>query len=196
MPFKSEPVRNSKKKLKVKWTQESEAEDHFVEEMNKPHILEKTMTKFRVGYWRGTGREGWGVDKPTIIDYPDCPKVEDFIDPTWNKEERNKVVEYLGLGDELHRWCGYSTCRICGKHDNGDACLTDGKWVWPSGLAHYLMKHAVKPPQEFVDHALKNFDTFKQQWEDDLTLRITLNPGGNPFKGMIGKFLYRYYEGE
>jgi hypothetical protein len=28
-------------------------------------------------------------------------------------------------------------------------------WVWPDGFAHYLQLHAVKPPQEFVDHVLR-----------------------------------------
>ena len=32
--------------------------------------------------------------------------------------------------------------------------LTDGTWVWPEGLAHYIEAHGVILPEEFVDRAL------------------------------------------
>ena len=48
---------------------------------------------------------------------------------------------------------GYSPCRICGQQ-NGALELSDGVFVWPDGLAHYVSDHLVKPPQEFVVHAL------------------------------------------
>ncbi len=197
MELQSTPV-NKPRKLKVVWNSEPKEElDSILDRMNQPETLEPGMTVFKVGYWRGIPRKGFdGVTE--IIDFPDCPPVENFIDLTWSKEERNKVVEYLGLGDEKHRFCGYSTCRICGKHNNGDACLTDGKWVWPSGLAHYLMKHSVKPPQEFIDHVLKNFDTLKKHWEDDLIMRYRWKEmcGVHTKSTSMIKFLYQYHEGE
>lgn len=36
----------------------------------------------------------------------------------------------------------------------GTTCSSDGTFVWPEGFAHYLEEHAVRPPQEFVQHAL------------------------------------------
>jgi hypothetical protein len=36
-----------------------------------------------------------------------------------------------------------------GSHD-----LTDGVFVWPEGYAHYIEKHDVKPPREFIEHVL------------------------------------------
>lgn len=32
------------------------------------------------------------------------------------------------------------------------ALLTDGTWVWPSDLAHYVEKHGVRVPDEFMEH--------------------------------------------
>jgi hypothetical protein len=29
--------------------------------------------------------------------------------------------------------------------------LTDGEWVWPQGLAHYVQRHWVCLPDEFVE---------------------------------------------
>lgn len=38
----------------------------------------------------------------------------------------------------------------------GRSHLTDGVYVWPEGLAHYVELHNVHLPQEFVDHVLEN----------------------------------------
>jgi hypothetical protein len=32
----------------------------------------------------------------------------------------------------------------------GSRCLTDGLWVWPEGLAHYVEHHDVYLPAEFL----------------------------------------------
>jgi hypothetical protein len=37
----------------------------------------------------------------------------------------------------------------------GSTCLSDGHFIWPQGLAHYVDKHSVRPPDEFVHHALR-----------------------------------------
>jgi hypothetical protein len=53
---------------------------------------------------------------------------------------------------------GYSRCRICGK-DNGAAEYTDGTYVWPEGLAHYIYDHAVRLPDELVAHACQRLSS-------------------------------------
>jgi hypothetical protein len=35
----------------------------------------------------------------------------------------------------------------------GHRCLTDGIWVWPEGLVHYVERHQLPLPQQFIDHA-------------------------------------------
>src|SRR5262249_50221737 len=57
---------------------------------------------------------------------------------------------------------GYSTCRFfCGKKWRsrgmslstrllGSDELTDGEWIWPEGLPHYIEAHYVCLPEEFV----------------------------------------------
>jgi len=141
------------KKLKVRWSADDSSIKSF-KELDAPQVLEEKITEFRVGYWKGIPRSSFN-ETYDIIDYPDCPDVKDFIDPNWEERERNIVINYLEAGEEKKAWCGCSTCRICGKWNNGSTCLTDGKWIWPEGLSHYLREHHVKPPQEFVDYVLK-----------------------------------------
>jgi hypothetical protein len=48
---------------------------------------------------------------------------------------------------------GYSFCRFeCGIPNNamGDSDLSDGEWLWPEGLAHYVERHSVRLPDEFI----------------------------------------------
>ena len=94
-----------------------------------------------IGFWSGPNTSaGW-------------PEVDQFIDLTWDEEERDFVVGYLSRG-VLGR-TGHSTCRICGRADNGDSEYSDGMYVWPSGFGHYVSEHGVRPPAEFVEHALR-----------------------------------------
>ena len=43
-------------------------------------------------------------------------------------------------------------CRFCNEF-NGTGELTDGTYVWPEGLAHYVTEHNVRLPEGFVSHA-------------------------------------------
>jgi len=65
-----------------------------------------------------------------------------------------KMVCYLNAGTVHEIYRGWSYCHYhCGIPDEemGDSELTDGKWVWPSGLAHYVDTHHVSLPPEFVN---------------------------------------------
>ncbi|WP_146841737.1 hypothetical protein [Cellulomonas composti] len=81
------------------------------------------------------------------------PDPRAFIDLAWSEDERNVVVEHLRTGTLVNQYRGLSPCRFCGCH-NGSAELSDGTFCWPEGLAHYLDAHAVRLPEEFVQHAL------------------------------------------
>lgn len=81
------------------------------------------------------------------------PNPQDYVDPSWDRHERDDVIWHLRGGRVLAQWRGWSTCRICGC-SNGSACLTDGHFVWPAGFSHYLEAHAVRPPEAFVRHCI------------------------------------------
>jgi hypothetical protein len=68
---------------------------------------------------------------------------------------RIKIADYLSAGLKLTQYRGYSWCRFdCGidSASMGSWDLTDGKWLWPEGLAHYVREHDVALPDEFVAH--------------------------------------------
>lgn len=43
---------------------------------------------------------------------------------------------------------GFSTCRICGRH-NGSMEYHFKRWHWPSGYRHYIEEHNVRPSLGF-----------------------------------------------
>lgn len=107
-----------------------------------------------IGYWRGEGTaEHW-------------PWPGDFVDPEWDQNERDQIADYLGRGFVVRALMGYSPCRICGR-DNGSLELSDGVYVWPEGLAHYVSDHSVRLPERFVSHALSMIETFEAAGRDE-----------------------------
>lgn len=79
-----------------------------------------------------------------------------LVDPSWAAGERAALVQYLRDGHELAHCLGFSHCRFeCGIPDQemGSRDFTDGSWVWPEGLAHYVVEHEIMLPNEFLAHA-------------------------------------------
>ena len=96
-----------------------------------------------IGYWEGDMEPGW-------------PRVTDFVDELWDETERHRVASYLEQG--FNPWAGtaqagISLCRLCRK-GNGSAERTDGVYIWPDGLAHYVREHGVRPPVSVIRHII------------------------------------------
>lgn len=94
------------------------------------------------------------------------PDPRDFVDAGWDPDERDLVAQYLRSGFLVRAYMGYSRCRICDR-ENGDADLTDGVFIWPDGLAHYIVEHEVRLPDIFVRHALKQLDIIENAPRDE-----------------------------
>jgi hypothetical protein len=107
-----------------------------------------------IGYWRGAGAAGW-------------PDPADFIDSAWNEDERDLVADYLGRGFVVRAYMGYSRCRLCDLRTNGALELSDGVYVWPEGLAHYITDHGLRPPEPFVAHVLSMSEAFEAAGRDE-----------------------------
>ena len=70
--------------------------------------------------------------------------------------ERDRIATYLEAGMTYESYLGYSWCRFgCGVDWTrmGSRDLTDGSWVWPEGLPHYIREHGIVLPQDFNKHA-------------------------------------------
>jgi len=105
-------------------------------------------TLIAIGYWFSN-------------DEPELPMPQNFIDTSISLSERLQLVNYLKKGKRLHEWMGYSHCRFGCKipvHEIGNACLTDGTYLWPEGLSHYIAEHEVWLPQSFIIHTKRNAD--------------------------------------
>ena len=104
-----------------------------------------------IGYWT-TSR----FNDPYHLPWPG-----DFVDPHWDATERDAVARYLDAQPDVQHWRGCSFCRLgCDmspvnlRAGLGSTDKSDGIYTWPAGFAHYVRVHNVKPPQEFIDHAL------------------------------------------
>jgi hypothetical protein len=123
-----------------------------------------------VGYWRPSegmlrymrehGYGGRRLSPAEIAARADAP-ANPLPNPAWlvwngwDPAEQRGVVAYLRAGQEWIQFRGWSYCRFnCGIAPSalGDRDLTDGVWVWPEGLAHYVQVHSVRLPDEFIDH--------------------------------------------
>jgi len=76
------------------------------------------------------------------------------------------VIDYLRQGQIARAYMGWSRCRLCDQN-NGNLELTDGTYVWPSGLVHYVESHDVRLPQRFVTHAEARVDSIEQAQRDE-----------------------------
>ena len=67
-----------------------------------------------------------------------------------------QVLGYLRSGRVIVDFMGWSYCRICGKSGPEMGCseMTDGHWLWPDGLPHYVEVHDVALPADFVARAV------------------------------------------
>ena len=62
-----------------------------------------------------------------------------------------RMLRYLRSGHRHMTFFGGSYCRFgCTTGVEGISCVTDGTWVWPEGLAHYVEVHHVPLPGEFL----------------------------------------------
>jgi len=97
-----------------------------------------------IGYWRTSGDDRW-------------PDPRDLIDESWDDQERKLVASYLEQGFVPWVAAGASHCRLCGDA-NGSAEFTDGVYLWPEGLAHYVREHSVRLPDEVLAHINRRCD--------------------------------------
>jgi hypothetical protein len=106
----------------------------------------------RIGYWVNEQR-------------PDLPDPSNFVDHDADPEVLRRVAWYLSTGMLLSVGFGLSPCRVCGK-GNGSVEYTDGTYIWPEGLAHYVEDHQVRLPPEVEQHALSRLDSFEEMVVD------------------------------
>ena len=121
------------------------------------------MSKKLIGYWMRDLRD---TDLPLphelVGDIPELVK--------------QAVCVYLTSGRLFEEYRGLSWCRFyCGvtHKEMGFREFTDGVWVWPEGLVHYVQTHNVVLPEEFIATATSGRATPESD-HDSLTLDFWL----------------------
>ena len=98
-------------------------------------------------------------DKPRVEGYwyskhdPDLPKPEIHALPFKKQTPFLNKLGRLERRATEHYYKGWSTCRICGKH-NGSTEYELGKWRWPYGFSHYVADHNLRPSRDFYDFVM------------------------------------------
>ena len=111
-----------------------------------------------IGYWaRSATDDVW-------------PRPEDLIDNEWDTHQRYLVADYLSRGFVSRSYMGNSPCRICGL-DNGALELSDGMFVWPDGLSHYVRDHGIRLPIEFESHVFEYVSSLETTERDEVLWR-------------------------
>lgn len=93
----------------------------------------------RIGYWKASLRDDFPVPQELRAEY--------------SSEVTGVLATYLESGRFFESYLGSSWCRFGCPGEYGSAEFTDGVWLWPAGLAHYVRHHTVALPTEFVRHA-------------------------------------------
>ena len=111
-----------------------------------------------IGYWNDKGPGGRPLFGETgSSEYANYPSPLELISPGWFGDEKTDLISYLRSGLVLFQYFGGSTCRfLCENRQLGGNELTDGVWIWPEGLAHYVEEHDVILPEEFVNYVRNN----------------------------------------
>lgn len=53
----------------------------------------------------------------------------------------------------------------------GRADLSDGEWVWPTGLAHYVERHSICLPESFLKTMMSNAWTIPSHTKDGRSVK-------------------------
>jgi hypothetical protein len=77
----------------------------------------------------------------------------DFVDPSWVPPDRQRLLNYIENAPcVVAASAGYAPCFLCSERMEKAAFQSDGLWLWPSHLLHYLKEHAVRLPRRMEDH--------------------------------------------
>lgn len=94
----------------------------------------------------------YGFWKSLAHDHADLPTLQAATDPDWNPEDRNLLIAYLTHSPTVVSSMSVSGCLLC-EYEVPSLCYhSDGIWLWPDSLAHYVRSHHVVLPSAFVHH--------------------------------------------
>lgn len=103
----------------------------------------------RVGFYQEFGEHG----DPSAS----APSLRDAV-RTAGEWDEDRIVAYLESSPEIYSAMGAERDVITGDVwiPGAGSLVTDGTWLWPVELAHYVRRHHIALPAEFVAHIRGN----------------------------------------
>jgi hypothetical protein len=88
---------------------------------------------------------------------PHEPSLRAAVQPVAGADDA-RVIEYLNAGETLVATAGVVSDVLDPKFGiiGPPHILTDGTYAWPATFAHYIERHHVRVPDEFVSHMRDN----------------------------------------
>lgn len=104
---------------------------------------------------------------------PDFPDPAWFVDEVWGEQEKQAIITRLKNSYALpYPYAGKSWCRFnCGETEMGNRDYSDGIYLFPEGLLHYIEQHNVKLPDVVIQKMLSN-PIVKYNFESDFSVDI------------------------
>jgi hypothetical protein len=99
------------------------------------------------------------IERPAHVEIQEVGEHE-TLDSSWDGLDRHRTATFLSSGTVALEYRGLSHCRFC-HIQNGSREFSDGTYLWPEGLAHYVKDHGVRLPEEFVRHATRAIDSLE-----------------------------------
>jgi len=117
-------------------------------------IAGRSIELISIGFWCSI----YGNYIDNVMDYDlGWPHPRDIVDFNWEGERRSEILHYLKSGISIQAYNGWSSCRFsCAEEYLGTEDFTDGMWLWPEGLSHYVEGHHVRLPEAFIIYMEKN----------------------------------------
>ncbi|MCP3063398.1 hypothetical protein LXT21_31925 [Myxococcus sp. K38C18041901] len=108
----------------------------------------RRVLRFRVaGYFRELSSDDSG--EPSRVDTPSIVEARGKL----SEAHRIRAAPYLGGGRVFVVSSGFENDWFRGtQHIAERISRTDGSWIWPDSLAHYVAIHRVALPEEFLQH--------------------------------------------
>ncbi|MGW5303311.1 hypothetical protein ACWERF_05210 [Streptomyces griseoluteus] len=99
----------------------------------------------RAGFYREIGGRATTAD--------DAPSLRDAVRDGGPWDE-HRVLAYLESALEIYSTMGAERDVLTGEEwiVGSGSLMTDGTWLWPVDLTHYVRRHHAVLPQEFLDH--------------------------------------------
>ena len=83
----------------------------------------------------------------------DLPRIEDAVRENIVIDHLDGVVSYLENTPIVLATSGHRTrCLFCDEQIGSSVYRSDGVWLWPDDLSHYVRVHEVALPEAFVEH--------------------------------------------